>query len=210
MTEYSAGARRAVDAMTDFIFTEDAPERSDIIFIPGAMEEGLSLRAAELYREGFAPLLLPSGRYSVTEGRPKPLSPETAARYPGPFETEWEFLSAVLKENGVPEEAILREDRAEYTWQNALFSRRVLDGLGLHPASALLCCKPFHARRALLYYQTAFPDTRIRVCPERAARYTRENWHLSAAGRAKVLGEIARVGGQMGEQLEELFCPPGE
>ena len=41
--------------------------------------------------------------------------------YGGDYETEWEFLKNVLLKNGVPEEAILMENQATFTYENANF-----------------------------------------------------------------------------------------
>ena len=50
--------------ITDFIFIDQEPQKADIIFIPGNGFPNPSERAAELYREGFAKKLLPSGHYA--------------------------------------------------------------------------------------------------------------------------------------------------
>ena len=52
----------------DFMFIEDKPEKADVIFIPGNGYPQMAEKAAELYRNGFAPKILPSGRYSITAG----------------------------------------------------------------------------------------------------------------------------------------------
>ena len=57
-----------VDAYTDFIFIEDQPEQADMIFLPGSAEGALPVRAAQLWKEGYAPLVLPSGKYSKLTG----------------------------------------------------------------------------------------------------------------------------------------------
>ena len=54
--------------ISDFIFISDPPENADIIFIPGGSYPELPEYAARLYKEGYAPLFLPSGRYSVKHG----------------------------------------------------------------------------------------------------------------------------------------------
>ena len=64
-------------------------------------------------------------------GSLKGVSGAERADYPDEYETEWHFLRAVLRKAGVPEEAILREDRSTFTWENALFSRRVTDAAGI-------------------------------------------------------------------------------
>ena len=57
-----------LQAVTDFIFVEDEPEESDIIFVPGNTSPLPSERAAGPYRDGFAPRILPSGRYQKVLG----------------------------------------------------------------------------------------------------------------------------------------------
>ena len=196
------GAAGYIRAVGDFVFVEDAPEQADIIFVPGASRPEHALRAAELYRAGLAPWVLPSGRFPKLTGRFQGVKEKFRADYPGEFETEWAFLRHVLTRHGVPEEAILQEDQATYTWENALLSRQVTDGLGLRVRTAILCCKSFHARRALLYYQAAYPETRFLVCPAALPGYGREDWYLTEKGRAVVLGEV----GRLGEQVRDVFA----
>ena len=188
-----------VDEYTNFIFLEDKPEPADIIFIPGSDQGSLALRAAGLWKEGYAPVLLPSGRYAKLAGK---FSGDSS------YETEWEYLSSILKAEGVPEGAILREDKATYTYENAICSRKVTDAAGIQVRRALLCCQAFHARRAKLYYQVCFPEAQILVCPVVTRGISRENWYQSKEGIRTVLTEVEHCGSQFGqiflEHLEEL------
>lgn len=186
----------------DFIFLRDEPKPSDILFIPGNGHAEPSERAAALYKSGFAPLILPSGRFAIdSDGF---CGQKSGARaYAGPFETEWAFMRCVLLENGVPERAILREDEAQYTYQNAIYSRRRTDSERLCIARAILCCMPAHARRAKMYYQTLFPEAEILVCPALGASVTRENWTGTQKGIDTVLDELERCGSQFHEILRE-------
>lgn len=193
---------RYVQEITDFIFVRHAPRPVDIAFLPGSPYAETALQGARMYREGYAPLLLPSGRFSVTLGRfPGPQS--RAAEYPGPYESEWAFYRDVLMRGGVPEHAILREDQATYTYENAIYSRRVTDALGVEVRSAMICCKEQHARRALMYYETLYPDAEFIVCPVSAQGITRDNWTKTEAGIDAVLDELARCGGQFHAILKE-------
>ena len=195
----NAGTERFIRAVTDFIFVEDQPEKADVIFIPGSRKVAHAIRAAELYRAGYAPYVLPSGRYTISRGYFLELPEPLRSEYPGAFETEWHFLKTVLMKHGVPESAILREDQATYTWENAQLSRKVLEQQGIPVKTAILACHAFHARRALLYYQAAMPETRFIVCPAPTPGYTREDWFLTEKGRARVLGEVQRLGSQTNE-----------
>lgn len=192
--------------ITDFIFLEDAPAKADIIFIPGNGHALPSELAARLYAAGYAPRVLPSGRYAI--GTSGFAGQKSGARsYEGEFDTEWAFMRRILMENGVPEQAILREDEATYTYQNAIFSRKRTDAEQIAVSRAIICCMPVHARRARMYYETLYPEAELLVCPASSADITRDNWTQSDAGIDTVLGEMERCGGQFHDILKDLMKP---
>lgn len=176
----------------EFIFVENKPEKADIIFVPGNGYPQMAEKAAELYREGYASVVLPSGKYSITTGRFSGVL-SGAEKYHGSYETEWEFLRDVLVKNGVKPEDILREDRATYTYENALFSREVTEKAGLSVKKAILCCKSHHARRVLMYFQYVYPETEFLVCPSFPDGITKSNWNQTELGVDAVTGEITRI-----------------
>ena len=176
----------------DFIFVEDKPEKSDIIFVPGNGFPEMAELAARLYGNGYAPCVLPSGKYSVTLGKFSGVQSEKAY-YNGTYHTEWEFLKDVLVKNGVPETAVLKENQATFTYENAIFSRKVTDQAGIDVKKAILCCKTYHARRSLMYYQLLYPETQFLVCPACPDGITRENWRETKEGVDAVAGEVDRI-----------------
>ena len=99
--------------------------------------------------------------------------------------------------------AILEERRATYTYENAIFSRRVTDAMGLTVERAILCPQACHARRALLYYEVLYPDTEFFVCPAVTRGISRDNWFLEDEKIDVVLGEMERCGSQFHEILRE-------
>lgn len=192
-----------LEQITDFIFTEQEPEKSDIIFIPGSGLPQLAEEAAGLYQKGFAPWILPSGRYSITLGHFGGVQ-EKKELYQEDYETEWDFLRQVLIKNNVPKEVILKENQATYTYENAIYSRKATDEMGLAIRKAILCCKPYHARRSLLYYQLLYPETKFLVCPIKESDITKDNWFFSEKGTTTVLGEMERIGTQFHEIMREM------
>lgn len=183
-----------LDEYTKFIFLEDEPEHADIIFLPGSDQGALALRAAQLWKAGYAPVILPSGRYGKLAGK---FTGDPA------YHTEWEYLHHLLREQGVPDEAVWKEDQATFTYENALRSREVTDAAGLKVRKALLCCQAYHARRASLYYQACFPEARILVCPVETKGISRENWYRSEEGIQLVLTEVKHCGSQFGEVVRK-------
>ena len=119
------------------------------------------------------------------------------------YDTEWEFLKDILLEHGVPNEAVLEERQATFTYENAIYSRKVTDAMGLNVERAILCPQACHARRALLYYEILFPDTEFFVCPTVTRGIGRDNWFLEDGKIDVVLGELERCGSQFHEILRE-------
>ena len=182
-----------LEELTNFIFLEDEPQKADVIFLPGSEEGALAKTAAGLYLKGYAPLIVPSGKYAKWTGH------SVVAQ----FETESDYFAYLLMEEGVPEEAIIKECEATYTYQNAINTRKLLDEHGIVVKRALLCCQAYHARRSKLYYQILFPDTEILVCPTITKGISRDNWFKSREKSAIVLGEIERCGNQFHEIVAE-------
>lgn len=194
---------KTIDDITKFIFLENNPEKADIIFIPGGSYAELAERAAELWRNEYAPIILPSGKYSIKRGYfPKPLSKSEI--YSGTYNSEWDFLKDVLIKNGVDENIILREDNAQFTYENAVKSREITDKLNLHINKAIICCKSFHARRCYMYYQWAYPDTKIIICPSEVQGINKDNWFTTENGVERVMGELTRCGSQLKEYIMEF------
>ena len=186
-----------------FIFAENKPEKADIIFVPGNGYSQMAERAAQLYAKKYALFVLPSGKYSISTGRFGGVL-TGQKRYSGEYQTEWEFLKEVLKKNQVSEEHILREDKATYTYENAIYSRKVTDCLGMEIKKAILCCKPYHARRSLLYYQLLYPETQFFVRPIQDSDVKRENWYLTEKGIRLVFGEVQKIGEQFEDITKEM------
>ena len=151
----------------EFIFAENKPEKSDIIFVPGNGYPQMAEKAAELFKKGMADWILPSGKYSVVNGKFSGVL-EKSNVYDKEYGTEWEFLRDVLIKNGVPDQKILKEDQATFTYENAIYSRQVTDHAELEIERAILCCKSYHVRRCLMYYQLLSPKTEFYVVPVNA------------------------------------------
>lgn len=202
------------DYITEFIFVEDEPAKADIIFVPGGPYPDSARHAAKLYRQGFAPYIMPSGKYSILKGQlelPEELWQELAD---GNAEeqivglrnricTESDYLCEVMRQAGVPDSALIGEDQATYTYENAIYSRKKLESLGIQIKKAILCCQAFHARRSLLYYKEQFPDVEFLVCPVVTRGISRENWYRTEQGIDTVLGEVERCGGQFHEIMRQ-------
>lgn len=184
-----------IKEITSFIFVENKPEKADIIFVPGSNWLEPAERAAELWLDGYAPYILPSGKYSMSKGCfPGPKTKSN--KYNKTYNTEWEFMKDIALSYGVKESAIIKEDKAEWTKQNAFNSRAATDEMKVDIKKAIICCKSFHARRCLMFYSWAYPETKFIVCPVDIEGINKENWYKTENGIDKVMGELSRLGGQ--------------
>lgn len=195
---------KIIDDITDFIFVSDEPVKSDIIFLPGGSHPATPEHGAKLYNEGYAPLLMPSGGLSVKFDKWQGVK-EKADIYNGDYHTDCEFFTDVLIKNGVPKSAIIEEKESGHTRDNAFFSRKTADEKGLDIKSGIIVCKSFHARRCLMLYQLAFPEARLVVCPVDVFGVTKDSWFTTEYGTDRVLGELARCGGQFAGDIKEYL-----
>lgn len=201
--------RNNIEDITKFIFIKDEPEKADIIFIPGSSNWVLAETAARLYKEGKAEKIMPSGMYFYQFGR---FMNErvTDERYKGIYETEAEFLASVLVKNGVPEEDVIREEKATNTYENAIYSKELLREMKFRIKSAIICPQAFHARRALMTYSHLFPDTKLYVVPTNTQNITADNWYNTERGRQVVLGELRKCGEYFENYIKDISSSQSE
>ncbi|MCK9251928.1 MAG: YdcF family protein [Eubacteriales bacterium] len=187
--------KRIIEDITSFIFVSDTPRQADVMLLPGGSDPAVPEKAAELYADGYAPLILPSGGVSIKTGKFNGVK-RKAELYSDDYATDCAFYTDVLLKNGVPPSAIIGEDQSGFTKENATLSRKAVDEHGLNIRTALVVCKSFHARRCLICYQLAFPEAEIQVVPVDVYGITRGNWFRHDDGVNRVLGELARCGNQ--------------
>lgn len=149
---------RIIMDISSFIFVSDDPRKVDAVFLPGGSHPEPPEYAARLYRESYAKWMIPSGGVSVKRDR-WPGVKSKAEVYDGDYKSDCEFFTDVLLKNGVPASAIIGEDQSRHARDNAFLSQKIVEERGIEIKSAIIVCKAFHARRSLMLYQMAFPDT---------------------------------------------------
>lgn len=163
--------------ISDFLFLEDEPVCAELIFVFGGKNPQRALRAAELYKAGLAPRILVTGGFSRALG-----------------EVEADFLVGIMKQEGVPPEVVLREDRSANTEENVVMGREVLAKAGLLAMNrVLLVSAPSHMRRARMVFEHYFPGVQSICCPDRRDQPGRDNWWMSEEGRQMVFRELEKV-----------------
>lgn len=134
----------------DYHHVGHALERADCILALGSHDTRVAERAAEVFLEGWAPLLVCSGHLGA-------LTSGTWTR------SEAEVFAEVASARGVPRESILLEDRSTNTGENVDFTRRLLLERGIRPRRAVAVQKPYMERRTLATFAARWPELDVRV-----------------------------------------------
>ena len=111
----------------------------------------------------------------------------------------------ILVHHGVVKEGILKEDESMNTFENAFKCRQVTDKLGIKVEKAIVCTQAFHARRCLMYFQWAYPEAKIMICPIETQQINKENWFKNSMGIKRVMGELMRCGMQFIDAIPDYY-----
>jgi uncharacterized SAM-binding protein YcdF (DUF218 family) len=123
---------------------------ADCLLVLGGHDIGVASRAAELYAQGTAPLILVSGgSRAVPDG--------------SDFPTEADAIAHVLLDHGVPKEAIALERLASNSSENFWLAAEVLRDLGLDLATFLAVTKPYAERRTIATARRRWPRKTVAV-----------------------------------------------
>ena len=125
-------------------------EKADCILALGSHDLRVPERVAELYLEGFAPLVIMSGG----------LGNFTQEIW---TEKEADKFAAIAIEKGVPEEAILIENNSTNTGENILFTQNLLKEKGLDLQSFIVVQKPYMERRSYATFKKHWPGKKLFV-----------------------------------------------
>ena len=126
------------------------PEKSECILALGSHDLRVAERAADLYLQGWAPLIIFSGGLgNFTKGVWT--------------EPEADQFARIAVERGVPPEAILTENKSTNTGENILFTAQLLKEKKLDITHFIVVQKPYMERRSFATFKKHWPDKHLVV-----------------------------------------------
>ncbi|HZG86183.1 YdcF family protein [Paenibacillus sp.] len=153
------------------------PARSDVIIVLGGEMDGERTRkGAELYKQGVAPKVM------LSDG------------------TKMSWRTTAIKEmydlavlEGVPEEDIIQENRSRSTYENALFTRELMERHGM--TSAIVVTSDWHAKRSEFIFNKLFEGSgiHVNVCGTPDDRSDFNEWWKDGEKQQVVLTEWAKL-----------------
>lgn len=177
--------RPLVDKLWRYHQLNQPLSKSDVIVVLCSHDTVVAERGAELFLEGWAPLLVFSGGLGVI----------TRHLWQDP---EAERFAQIATQMGVPDDRILIEDRSTNTGENVQFTRQLLAERGIDPESLILVQKPYMERRTFATFNKVWPGKRFAVTSPRFSmddylhRYS--NAALSADDVISIMvGDLQRI-----------------
>lgn len=118
---------------------------ADAILVLCSHDPVVAERGAQLYLEGWAPLLILSGGFGSITRR---LWNEPEAR----------IFARIAVDLGVPPRDIVVEEESSNTGENVLFTRRLLEQKGIDPRRFIVVQKPYMERRSFATFRKVWPE----------------------------------------------------
>lgn len=134
----------------DYHHLDHSLEKADCILVQGSHDLRVAERGAQLFLEGWAPLLVLSGG----------LGNLTAGMWDEP---EADKFARVARQMGVPAERILIENQSTNTGENVQFTRQLLAEHRLEPHKFIAVQKPYMERRTYATFRKVWPQKEVIV-----------------------------------------------
>jgi uncharacterized SAM-binding protein YcdF (DUF218 family) len=132
----------------DYHHMNQSLEKTDYILVLGSHDLRVAERGAELYLQGYAPLIIFSGGLGrLTQDIWK--------------ESEAEKFAQIAEEMGVPREVMIIENKSSNTGENILFTQQLLKEKGLNPKSFIVVQKPYMERRTFATFKKHWSDRNL-------------------------------------------------
>ena len=138
-------ARENLKIIWDWMRLGQETEKADCIVGFGCINDDIAIRCAQLYKDGYAPVILFSGG----------LGRNTKSRWSSSEAERYRDIALGL---GVPENVMLIENRSTNTGENITFSREILKSHGLADKKLLCVHKPFMERRVWAAMKAYWPE----------------------------------------------------
>ena len=157
-----------------YLSPADVLTKADAIVVVSGDSDRMK-HAVDLYKQGFAHKLILSG--AAKEG----------------FTSNALAMQLEASRSGIPNKAIILEERSANTYENAQFTKEIIKSQGIR--SLILVSSPYHQRRAYetFNYVLRSEDVRIQNSPSIYSNWKVDNWWLSETNTHLTNEEILKM-----------------
>ncbi|MEO5628090.1 MAG: YdcF family protein [Candidatus Saccharimonadales bacterium] len=134
----------------DYLHMEHSLQKSDAVFVLCSMDTRVAERAADLFNQGL-------GKYLIISGGAGKLTKDIFDK------PEAQVFAEIARNQGVPEDKIIIEDKSTNTGENVRFTYELLKEKNLNPRSLILVQKPYMERRTFATFKKQWPGKQIDI-----------------------------------------------
>ena len=177
----------------DYMHLNHQLEKADAILVFGSRDLTPAERACDLYFQGYAPVIIFSGKHGADKVLPK---------------AEAEMYAEVAAKRGVPKEAVFVENESTNTGENTAFSKRLMEKEGIPYHKIILVQKPYMERRTYATVKKQWPEPEIQVTSSQMSfeEYATNNPYDDKDGIInRMVGDLVRIREypKLGFQIEQ-------
>ncbi|GEM_PF-239271 len=143
---------RLAKIIWDYHHLDQKLDKADAIWVLGSSDTRIAEKAAELYLEGWAPLMIFSGGRGRMTKDMEQFS-----------EGEANVFAGVAVEKGVPKDKIVIEDKSTNTGENIIYTKKLLNDRSIRVKKLMVVQKPYMERRAYAAIKKQWPEIDILV-----------------------------------------------
>lgn len=175
----------------DYMLLHQELEPADIIFVLGSNDIRVADRAAELYKEKLAPIIVCSG----ANGKASDFT-----------ETEAKIFSERIVSLGVSRKVIILEPKSANTGENILFTKKLLEENGKSVKKIIAVQKPYMERRTFATIKKQWPEVE---CIVTSPQLSYEEYFFGSKSKDRyintMVGDLLRIKEypKLGFQIEQ-------
>lgn len=141
---------RLIQIIWDYHHMNHKLSKADCIIVLGSHDTRVAKRGAEVFLEGYAPLMVFSGGFGK-------LTKHIWKR------TEAEKFAQIAQEMGVRRSSMLIEDKSSNTGENILFVKDLIETKGVEAKKLIVVNKPYMERRTYAAFKKLWPEAQVVV-----------------------------------------------
>ncbi|MFZ5391274.1 MAG: YdcF family protein [Patescibacteria group bacterium] len=136
---------KAAKILWDYHHLNQQLRKADCIFVLGSHDVRVAERGADLFLQGYAPLIIFSGGLGN-------LTKNIWSK------SEADIFADIAISKGVPKEKIIIENKSTNTGENILFTQQILKKIKIDPHSFIVVQKPYMERRSYATFKKLWPN----------------------------------------------------
>ncbi len=190
-TQKDSRIRKLFDDVYNYLSREDSLNKSDLIFVFGAKQTFRIEKAVCLYKQGYAPKILVSGK--------SPYYEKTVTK------SEAEKFAEFAIKHGVPQEDIILEKESITIPDNVKRSLNLLENKSVKHDKIILVNSPFSQRRGWAHFNkmSKIGTTILRTNSDKVSDiFTKNSWYKNEIGTKIIVKEFFNL--RIGELLNTV------